>query len=81
MTANVSVPWNGAPAYLLSAAGSPMVNYTLRGQVTVEHYLSVRASFETQGQAPRQFFMQGAMNSVNSVINSVLPGFGGVQMQ
>lgn len=81
VTANVSVPWNGAPAYLMAAAGSPVVNYTLRGQVTVEHYLSIRASFETQGQAPREFFMRGAMNSVNSVINSVLPGFGGVQMQ
>jgi LEA14-like dessication related protein len=81
VTANVTVPWSGAPAYLLTAASSPVVNYTLEGQVTVEHYLSVRASFSTSGSAPREFFLRGAMGSVNSVINSVLPGFGGVQVQ
>ncbi len=81
VTANVIVPWNGAPAYLMAAAGSPTVNYTLHGQVVVEHYLSLRASFTTSGSVPREFFLRGALGSVNSVINSVLPGFGGVQVQ
>ncbi len=81
VTANVTVPWNGVPASIMAAAGSPMVNYVLQGQVTVEHYLSVRASFQTGGTVPREFFMRGAMNSVNGVINSVLPGFGGIQVQ
>lgn len=76
VTCNVVVPWRGAPGYLMSAMGSPTVNYTLEGQVTVEHYLSVRASFSTTGSAPREFFLRGAMNSVGGMINSVLPGFG-----
>lgn len=79
--ADVTVPWQGMPQYLLAAAGNPNVNYTLEGQVTVEHYLSIRASFTTSGTVPRQVFLAGAANSVNSVINSVLPGFGGIQVQ
>lgn len=80
VTANVRIPWNGAPASLLATASQPMVTYVLQGEVTVSHYLSVRAHFETQGTTPREFFMRGAAGAVNSVINSVLPGFGGVQV-
>ncbi len=76
VTAQVTVPWNGAPAWLLAAAGSPTVNYVLRGDVTVQHYLSVRTSFETSGTVPRDFFMRGATGAINNVINSVLPGMG-----
>lgn len=75
VTARVTLPWNGAPAWLLAAGGSPMVEYTLRGQVTVERYISVRASFETAGTVPRSFFLQGAAGSVNGILNSFgLPG-------
>jgi LEA14-like dessication related protein len=81
VTASVVVPWNGAPAYLMAAAGSPTVSYTLQGTVVVEHYLSLRASFATRGTVAREFFLRGAAGSVNSMINSVLPGFGGVQVQ
>lgn len=81
VTANVTVPWGGVPQYIAAAAGSPMVNYTLEGHVTVQHYLSVRAPFSTNGTVPREFFLRGATNTINSVINSVLPGFGGVQVQ
>lgn len=80
VTADVRMPWNGAPAALLAAAGQPTVTYVLQGDVTVSHYLSVRAHFETQGTTPREFFLRGAQGTVNSVINSVLPGFGGVQV-
>lgn len=80
VTAQVTVPWSGAPAYLLTGVANPSVEYRLIGQVTVQHYLSVRADFDTSGQVPREFFLRGAQNSINSVINSVLPGFGGVQM-
>lgn len=81
VSANVTVPWSGAPAWMLAAAGQPMVNYTIEGSVTVEHYLSIRASFTQSGQMPREFFMRGATNTVNQMINSVLPGFGGLQTQ
>lgn len=75
VTARVTLPWNGAPTWLLAAGGSPMVEYTLRGQVTVERYISVRASFETAGTVPRSFFLQGAAGSVNGILNSFgLPG-------
>ena len=79
--ADVVVPWAGAPQYLLAAASNPNVSYTLDGNVTVEHYLSIRAPFQTGGTVPRSFFLGGATNTVNSVINSVMPGFGGVQLQ
>jgi len=81
VTADVSVPWSGAPQYLLAAAANPTVNYTLDGHVTVEHYLSIRAPFQTSGTMPRSVLLGGATNTVNSMINSVLPGFGGVQVQ
>lgn len=75
VTAQVTMPWNGAPAWLLTAAASPMVEYTLRGEVTVQHYLSVRAPFETAGTVPRSFFMQGAAGTVNGILNSFgIPG-------
>lgn len=75
VTTQVTLPWNGAPGWLLATAGSPMVEYTLRGDVTVQHYLSVRTSFETAGTVPRSFFMQGAANSVNGLLNSFgIPG-------
>ncbi|MBL8603866.1 MAG: LEA type 2 family protein [Myxococcales bacterium] len=77
--ARVTVPWQGAPAYLMAGLGQPVVNYQLRGEVTVQHYLSVRASFETAGQVPREFFLRGAQNGLNNVLQSVLPGMG-VQM-
>lgn len=79
--ADVVVPWSGAPQYLLAAAGNPNVSYTLDGNVTVEHYLSIRAPFQTGGTVPRAFFLGGASNTINSMINSVMPGFGGVQLQ
>ncbi len=78
VTARVTMPWNGAPAWLLTAAGSPMVEYTLRGEVTVERFISVRTSFEHAGTVPRSFFMQGAMGTVNGLLNSF--GLPGVQM-
>ncbi len=80
VTANVTMPWSGAPQHLLTLT-HPTVNYTLDGQVTVDHYISVRARFQTGGQMPREFFLRGATQTVNSMINSVLPGFGGVQVQ
>lgn len=80
VTAAMTVPWGGAPAFLSVAGGAPMVNYTLRGEVTVHHYVSIRAPFESSGTVPRDFFLRGATNTINSVINSVLPGFGGVQV-
>lgn len=80
VNAEVTVPWNGAPGALLGAGGAPMVNYTIRGEVTVEHYLSIRAPFETSGTVPRQFFMRGAANTLNNVVNQVLPGVG-IQVQ
>lgn len=79
VTADVTVPWNGAPAFLM-AGGSPMVNYTIEGEVTVEHYLSIRAPFTSRGTVPREFFMRGAVGTINSVVNQVLPGVG-VQIQ
>lgn len=79
VTARVTMPWNGAPAWLLTAAASPMVEYTLRGQVTVERFISVRANFETAGTVPRSFFMQGAAGTVNNLLNSF--GLPGVQVQ
>lgn len=81
IAANVVVPWAGAPQYLMTAAANPNVNYTLDGHVTVEHYLSIRAPFQTSGTVPRSFFLGGAATTINSMINSVLPGFGGVQVQ
>lgn len=79
MEVDVHMPWSGVPAALM-AMGNPVVNYTLQGDVTVEHYLSVHTTFSQQGTVPRDFFMRGATASVNSVINSVLPG-AGVQFQ
>lgn len=81
LTADVVVPWSGAPQYLLAAAANPTVHYTLDGHVTVDHYISIRAPFQTSGEVPRSFFLNGAAGTVNSMINSVLPGFGGVQVQ
>lgn len=79
VTARVTMPWNGAPAWLLTAAASPMVEYTLRGEVTVENYLSIRTNFEHAGTVPRSFFMQGAAGTVNGLLNSF--GLPGVQVQ
>ena len=79
VSATMTIPWGGVPASLLVASGAPQLNYTLRGEVTVEHYLSIRAPFETHGTVARDFFMRGATNTINNVINSVLPGFGNVQ--
>ena len=81
LTADVVVPWSGAPQYLLAAAANPTVAYTLDGHVTVDHYLSLRVPFQTSGTVPRSFFLSGATGTINSMINSVLPGFGGVQVQ
>lgn len=80
VSATMTVPWGGAPSFLAAAAGAPMVNYTLRGDVTVHRYISVRAPFETSGTVPREFLLRGATGAINNVINSVLPGFGGVQV-
>ena len=80
VSATMTVPWGGAPAFLAAAAGSPNVNYTLRGEVTVQHYISVRAPFETSGTVPRDFLTRGATGAINNVINSVLPGFGGIRV-
>jgi len=79
VSATMTIPWGGVPASLLVASGAPMLNYTLRGEVTVDHYVSIRAPFETHGTVARDFFMRGATNTINNVINSVLPGFGNVQ--
>lgn len=79
VSATMTIPWGGVPASLLVASGAPQLNYTLRGEVTVDHYVSIRAPFETHGTVARDFFMRGATNSINNVINSVLPGFGNVQ--
>jgi LEA14-like dessication related protein len=79
VTARVTMPWGGAPASLLATAGSPMVEYTLRGEVTVERYITVRTGFETAGTVPRSFFLQGAMGTVNGLLNSF--GIPGVQVQ
>lgn len=79
VSATMTIPWGGVPASLLVASGAPQLNYTLRGEVTVDHYVSIRAPFETHGTVARDFFMRGATNTINSVINSVLPGFGNVQ--
>jgi LEA14-like dessication related protein len=78
VTTNVTIPWNGIPNTLMAAAMNPTVSYTLEGQVTVDHYLSIRASFATQGTVPRSIFLQGAMGSMGGMINSVLPGLGGM---
>lgn len=80
VTGRVTIPWHGAPAYLMAAAGSPVVNYQIRGDVRVHHYLSIRAPFESAGTVPRDFFLRGAQNAVNGVLNSLLPGMG-VQVQ
>lgn len=75
ISTRVTMPWSGTPAWLLTAAASPMVEYTLRGEVTVEHVISVRTSFETAGTVPRSFFMQGAAGTVNGILNSFgIPG-------
>lgn len=79
VTATMTLPWNGVPASLLVASGAPQLNYTLRGEVTVDHYVSIRAPFETHGTVARDFFMRGATATINNVINSVIPGFGNVQ--
>lgn len=81
VSANVVVPWAGVPQYLLTAVANPNVNYTLDGNVTVDHYLSVRAPFQTSGTVPRAFFLGGAANTINSMVNSVFPGVGGIQVQ
>jgi LEA14-like dessication related protein len=78
--ADVVIPWSGAPGYLMTAMGQPQVRYTMRGQVTVDHYLSVRTSFEQEGVAPREFFLRPAVGAVNNLLNSVVPGLG-VQVQ
>lgn len=80
MEVDIHLPWNGVPAALM-AMQQPMVNYTLQGDVTVEHYLSVHTDFTYQGTVPREFFMRGATGAINNAINSVLPGMGGVQFQ
>ncbi len=74
VTGRVTIPWNGAPGFLMTAAASPMVTYQIRGDVRVHHYLSIRAPFETSGTVPRDFFLRGAQNAVHGVINSILPG-------
>lgn len=79
VSATMTIPWSGVPASLLVASGAPQLRYTLRGEVTVHRFISVRAPFETQGTVARDFFMRGAAHTINSVINSVLPGFGNVQ--
>ena len=80
VTATMTLPWNGVPASLLVAGGSSaQLRYTLQGEVTVDHYISIRAPFETHGTVPRDFFMRGATSTINNVINSVLPGFGNLQ--
>ncbi|MDB4932741.1 MAG: hypothetical protein JWM10_5225 [Myxococcaceae bacterium] len=79
VTATMTLPWNGVPASLLVASGAPTLNYVLQGEVTVDHYVSIRAPFETRGTVPRDFFMRGATSTINNVINSVLPGFGNLQ--
>lgn len=79
VSATMTIPWGGVPASLLVASGSPQLNYTLQGEVTVDHYVTIRAPFETRGTVPRDFFLRGAASTLNSVINSVLPGFGNIQ--
>jgi hypothetical protein len=79
VTATMTIPWGGVPASLLVAGGAPTLHYTLQGEVTVHHYVSIRAPFTTQGTVQRDFFMRGAASTINNVINSVLPGFGNVQ--
>ena len=79
VSATMTIPWGGVPTSLLVAGGAPQLNYTLRGEVTVHHYVSIRAPFETHGTVPRDFFMRGATSTINNVINSVLPGFGNIQ--
>lgn len=44
----------------------------------VHHYLTIRAPYST-GTVPRDFFLRGAQNAVQGVLNSILPGMG-VQM-
>lgn len=79
VSATMTIPWGGVPASLLVASGAPQLNYTLQGEVTVDHYVSIRAPFQTQGTVARDFFMRGATGAINNVINSVLPGFGNIQ--
>ena len=79
VSATMTIPWGGVPASLLVASGAPQLNYTLQGEVTVDHYVTIRAPFETHGTVPRDFFLRGAASTLNNVINSVLPGFGNIQ--
>lgn len=80
-TANVTVPRHGAPSYLLLPEWSPVVAYALEGRVTAEHQIAVRATFVHHDVLPREVFLRSASSTVNNMASSVLPGFGGVQMQ
>ncbi len=76
VSATVTVPWNGVPAFLLAAAASPTVNYTMRGEVTVHRFITVHPRFETSGTIPRDLFLRGAANTINGLLNQVVPGLG-----
>jgi len=77
ITADLAIPWGGLPATALTLITRQSLRYRLDGEVTVDHYLTVRTRFTQEGTMDRSIVLGPALNTVRGFVQGLFGSSGG----